>query len=382
VEILRASNGSAAALEYAGRGWPIYPQNPRNRHGYFIGAKDAASSDPTIIRDWVRRYPDMLIAVMTAEVSGIAALDVDVKNRVDGRDTLETAFGIATHPHGPTDHSPNGGFHVLFGWPGHFVKSCRLGPGLEVKGDGAWITLPPGPGRYWDPILTLGTPLQQMLAWMELEAQPNTPTPRMPRRSIAPMSAYGERALDRALRAILDAGAGTQCDILNGTAYGIGQLVGSGEIPGDLALDELLWAAGKMRALDPQRPWRHGECAKLCVAPSSTTSARRDRSSAMDEELGREYEARRQSWRSNGGASEPRFRLQGFDEIRVGRERRYLVKDILPRNGLVVAWGPPKCGKTFWVLDLVMHVALGWEYRGIAFTKAASFTSPARASTV
>jgi len=26
-------------------------------------------------------------------------------------------------------------------------------------------------------------------------------------------------------------------------------------------------------------------------------------------------------------------------------------------------WGPPKCGKSFWAFDLMMHVALGWEYR-------------------
>ena len=32
--------------------------------------------------------------------------------------------------------------------------------------------------------------------------------------------------------------------------------------------------------------------------------------------------------------------------------------------GSVVVWGPPKCGKSFWTFDLMMHVALGWEYRG------------------
>lgn len=26
-------------------------------------------------------------------------------------------------------------------------------------------------------------------------------------------------------------------------------------------------------------------------------------------------------------------------------------------------WGPPKCGKSFWIFDLAMHVALGWQYR-------------------
>jgi AAA domain len=60
----------------------------------------------------------------------------------------------------------------------------------------------------------------------------------------------------------------------------------------------------------------------------------------------------------------PRFCLVPFDHITVGSERVYLVKGIIPRIGLVVVWGPPKCGKSFWTFDLVMHVALGWEYRG------------------
>jgi AAA domain len=59
----------------------------------------------------------------------------------------------------------------------------------------------------------------------------------------------------------------------------------------------------------------------------------------------------------------PRIRLVPFDEIKLGTEARYLAKGIIPRDGLVVAWGPPKCGKSFWIFDLAMHVALGWQYR-------------------
>jgi hypothetical protein len=59
-----------------------------------------------------------------------------------------------------------------------------------------------------------------------------------------------------------------------------------------------------------------------------------------------------------------RFRLVPFDEITLGSDRVYLVKGIIPRSGLVVIWGSPKCGKSFWTFDLAMHVALGWEYRG------------------
>ena len=55
--------------------------------------------------------------------------------------------------------------------------------------------------------------------------------------------------------------------------------------------------------------------------------------------------------------------LVPFDEIKLGAESRYLVKGLIPRVGLSVIWGPPKCGKSFWVFDLAMHVALGWQYR-------------------
>jgi hypothetical protein len=59
-----------------------------------------------------------------------------------------------------------------------------------------------------------------------------------------------------------------------------------------------------------------------------------------------------------------RFRLRAFNSITVGSERVYLVKGIIPRPGLIVVWRPPKCGKSFWTFDLVMHVALAWDYRG------------------
>jgi AAA domain len=60
---------------------------------------------------------------------------------------------------------------------------------------------------------------------------------------------------------------------------------------------------------------------------------------------------------------EPRFRLIPFADLRPGTEPPYLVRGLIPRNCLAVAWGPPKCGKSFWAYDLAMHVALGWDYR-------------------
>jgi AAA domain len=61
-----------------------------------------------------------------------------------------------------------------------------------------------------------------------------------------------------------------------------------------------------------------------------------------------------------------RIELIPFGELRPGTEPEYLVSGLIPRAGLVVVWGPPKCGKSFWAMDILLHVALGWDYRGRA----------------
>jgi len=41
-----------------------------------------------------------------------------------------------------------------------------------------------------------------------------------------------------------------------------------------------------------------------------------------------------------------------------------LIDRLLPRRDLTIAWGEPKCGKTFWALDIAFHIAMGRPYRG------------------
>jgi len=73
-----------------------------------------------------------------------------------------------------------------------------------------------------------------------------------------------------------------------------------------------------------------------------------------------------ESYRARLGEPEQlRFRLLPFDTVELDTAPDYLLKGWLPRNGLTVIWGPPKCGKSFWTFDLMMHVALGWGYRAM-----------------
>ncbi len=86
-------------------------------------------------------------------------------------------------------------------------------------------------------------------------------------------------------------------------------------------------------------------------------------------EAARDYHAARsrpKGPKANGDdatAHAPRFKLVPFDQLKPGTEPPYLVEGLIPRIGLTVVWGPPKCGKSFWIFDLCMYVALGWSYR-------------------
>ena len=65
------------------------------------------------------------------------------------------------------------------------------------------------------------------------------------------------------------------------------------------------------------------------------------------------------------GAPPRRFTLTRFSDIKpLDGDSDHCVKGVLPRSGLAVVWGPPKQGKSFWTFDILMHVALGWKYRG------------------
>lgn len=63
-------------------------------------------------------------------------------------------------------------------------------------------------------------------------------------------------------------------------------------------------------------------------------------------------------------AAPQRFRLRPFGQVAVAAGPRYLVRGLIPLTGIIVVWGPPKCGKSFAVHDMLMHVALSWPYRG------------------
>lgn len=160
---LKNVNFKAAALAYASRfGWAVFPvhsirdkhctcgDNDCKRPGKHPvsslaphGLKDA-SKDPDVIKRWWSAMPYANIGVATGEVSGFFALDVDPDKY--GDDSLfDLRERCKPWPDTVQQITGSGGWHYLFKHPGRQIKNSveDLGPGLDVRGDGGYIVVPP-----------------------------------------------------------------------------------------------------------------------------------------------------------------------------------------------------------------------------------------------
>lgn len=86
--------------------------------------------------------PGYGVGLATGERSGVVVLDLDRKNGVDGLAALQVLGAV---PPTLASATPTGGYHLLFEWPGFKVSNSAsaLGPGIDVRGDGGYIVLPP-----------------------------------------------------------------------------------------------------------------------------------------------------------------------------------------------------------------------------------------------
>lgn len=150
-----------AALEYARRRVPIFPvhsvteegqctcgktvcksigKHPRTEHG----PKDA-TCDEQKIRCWYTRWPTAGIALPTGSASLVLVLDVDPRHGGDeSLAALEYKYGEL--PATRESRTGGGGRHLFFRARGHETvrnSAGRLGPGLDVRGEGGYVVLPP-----------------------------------------------------------------------------------------------------------------------------------------------------------------------------------------------------------------------------------------------
>ena len=132
------------ALELAGGGWHVLPVQPRGKRPLTAHGLKEASTDLALINAWWERWPDANVGIATGAVSGLVVLDVDAK--AGGVASLREM--LATHgklPEGVAVRTGGGGAHLYFTHPRVAVpnSASKLGPGLDVRGDGGYVVAPP-----------------------------------------------------------------------------------------------------------------------------------------------------------------------------------------------------------------------------------------------
>lgn len=141
---------------------------------------DVATTDPDVIADWWTRYPAALVGHPTGMRGPLATcstepssydpgpyvpgpgrrwcevvIDVDVKDGARGRESLaELERVVGPLPPTPTVRTRSGGEHRYY-WTAAKIRNgaSRIGerraPGVDVRGDGGFVIVPPSTGYEW-----------------------------------------------------------------------------------------------------------------------------------------------------------------------------------------------------------------------------------------
>ena len=191
------------ALAYARRGWRVVPIPPGEKFPRGITAwQTEGSTDEAKITHWWTKAPDHGIGIVTGATSGLWVLDVDVADGKTGDDTLaELCDAYSPLPDTYEVITGSGGRHLYFAWPtdGQIVTnsaSGRLGPGLDVRGEGGFVVAPPSlhaSGNRYELEASAPTRLAAAPTW--LLAMLRDPDPSHERRQAAPATA-GDRPGD------------------------------------------------------------------------------------------------------------------------------------------------------------------------------------------
>jgi hypothetical protein len=214
------------ALEYAGRGWPVFPcrgKVPATRRGFYD-----ASVDPEQIRRWT--WHDS-IGICTG--NGLVVLDVDPRH--GGNDSLRELEDAHGEIRTLSARTGGGGLHLYLA--GELPARNGFRPGLDLKARGGYVIAPPSlhesGNRYeWIAVENLPETPQPVPAWLAMIVDP----PRQEVRNTVthfPTGAHGSRyiaaAIERECTAVATAPKGERNASLNRAAYALARFAATGE---------------------------------------------------------------------------------------------------------------------------------------------------------
>lgn len=171
-----------AALDYARAGWRVVPILAGSKRPALTRWTEQASTDAVTIKEWWDGHDDYGVGIATGPGSGLWVLDVD---DFDSLRDLEQRYEVL--PDTRMSITGSGGYHFLFRWPddGRDIRNDagrRLGPGLDIRGEGGQIVAPPsvhpnGTAYEWD--VGMGDDIADAPEWLLDLVCAEPPEPRL-----------------------------------------------------------------------------------------------------------------------------------------------------------------------------------------------------------
>ena len=127
-----------AALQYAGRGWKVFPLKPRGKTPLVKGGFKAATTNPEQIAKWWGKWPQANVGIATGQASGLIVLDIDGQEGLLTIGRLLSLYGRL--PNTAVVRTARGA-HIYL--KGNLHCKCSSADGLDVRGDGGYVVAPP-----------------------------------------------------------------------------------------------------------------------------------------------------------------------------------------------------------------------------------------------
>jgi len=129
------------ALRYAAMGWPVLPLVPNRKVPATAHGVHDATTDAEQIKRWWTENPTYNVGIAAGKESGLVVFDVDPRNGgLDGWDDWKKLAG--PHEDGATQLTAGGGYHYLALYD-PAITSCKLEQGVDLLSDGKYFVAYP-----------------------------------------------------------------------------------------------------------------------------------------------------------------------------------------------------------------------------------------------
>jgi hypothetical protein len=342
-----------AALAYTRAGLPVFPCSPQDKKPLTrFGFKDATTQEKQI-RTWWGRWPDAMIGSPTGAETGVFVLDVDWNERTDGFPalaSLERQYGNL--PETLRSVTPRGGSHYFFRWRDGIKNTAgKLGLGLDVRGNGGYVILPPfrrddGKSYEWAetsapaPVEASQWLIDLLLASKERLTRLSQPNTRIHGNDDA--NAYARAALERECANIVTSQVGTRNDALNRASYNLHQFVAASALAASEVQDRLFSAATACGLVKDDG----AETVLATIKSGATAGLRIPRTTPEQPARHNTNEnGNQRAWQQEIFTASD---LQSMTFLPVA----WLVPDIIPAEGVTLLCSKPKFGKSWLAYDL------------------------------